>query len=94
MQEVSRTTRLSANRKARRIKEKTGNILAILALFGAWGYFVVHFGILWGLTLGWLPAFVIAVLVGYFWPYVLVLAVAASLLFYLYPSLAHLNQIV
>lgn len=75
-------------------REKVGNVLAVLALFGCWGYFLVHFGVVWGLTLGWLPAFVIAVLVGYFWPYALVLAAAASILLYLYPMLGHLSQIV
>lgn len=61
------------------MRDKVGAVLAVLTLCVSWAYFVLQFGLLWGLALGWIPAFALAVLVGSFWPYVLVVAAVALL---------------
>jgi len=40
----------------------TGSVLAVITLFVSWLLFGVQFG-LWGVALGWLPSFALAVLV-------------------------------
>jgi len=68
-----------------KLGDRAGVVLAVPTLFVTWIWMIAHFGLLWGLSLGWLPAFVLAVLVGAFWPYALVLGALALLLAVLHP---------
>ncbi len=68
-----------------KLGDRTGSVLAVLTLFATWIWMIGHFGLLWGLALGWLPAFILAVLVGTFWPYALALGVLGLLLVVLHP---------
>lgn len=46
-----------------------------LIFFGTWIYCIDHYGLLLGLSLGWLPAIVATVVLSWFWPLAILAAV-------------------
>ena len=51
----------------------------MLAFFGTWIYCWVAYGFLLGFGLGWLPALILAPIVGFLWPVIAFLLVLGSM---------------
>ena len=57
-----------------------GFLVGVSVFFVSWGYAIKSYGWLFGLGLGWIPAFFLGIMAGMFWP-VAVLLILALLIF-------------
>ena len=57
-----------------------GFLVGVSVFFVSWGYAIKSYGWLFGLGLGWIPAFFLGIMAGMFWP-VAILLILALLIF-------------
>jgi hypothetical protein len=56
------------------------NLVGLVTFFGCWIYFITTFGWFLGLVLGWIPALVIALLVAFMSPLILLLFIIVAII--------------
>ena len=56
-------------------------LTGIITFIASWIYCIVKYGFLLGVGLGWLPAIITAVVIGFAWPLVAIVIVGGVLLF-------------
>ena len=61
-------------------------ITGLIVFVGSWIYCIATYGFLFGVGLGWLPSFIVAVVAGFLWPLIALvvgLAIAVIVFFFL-----------
>lgn len=54
-----------------KIYETGSAITALIVFIGTWIYCISAYGFLFGVGLGWLPSLIVAAIVGFLWPLIL-----------------------